>query len=169
MIPVMAKKRTRTAPTPDQLKAMLRKHLSFEINRFRLAASFWGKCQHDRLVDAMIRESCLIHFRLLLDFFYPRIDPQFSKHNDIFVSDFLPDPEAIRPEFRELLKEPPWLKGYRDQLDWRLAHLTLNRFQFEGHRWEASQQFQHVERLISLFLADLPGDLRDCFDPNRQG
>src|SRR5882762_3670729 len=100
---------------------MFRKHLSFEINRFRIAASMWGKSNYGSVVDAMIRESCLIHMRLLLDFFYPRIDPKKStKFEDVFVTDYLPEKTQLRKELQELLTQPSWLQDYRDKLDWRL-------------------------------------------------
>ena len=166
----MAQKRTRTPPTPGQLGAMLQKHLSFEINRFRLAASFWGKRRHDRLVDAMIRESCLIHLRLLLDFFYPRYDPESSRYEDVFVSDYLPERDQMPPELHRLLEKPPWLEDYRNQLDWRVAHLTLKRIGFERQpAWEPLEQFAHMEKLISLFLTALPPEMARLFDPGRQG
>lgn len=107
----------RIPPTQEQLDAMLRKHLSFEINRFRLATSLWSEHKYDRLADAMIRESCLIHMRLLLDFFYPRRDPQRSRHQDMYVTDYLPSRTALSPQFQKLLTPPNWLQSYRDELD----------------------------------------------------
>ena len=109
---------------------MLR-HLSFEINRFQSTAALWGASTYGGYADAMIRDSCLIHLRLLLDFFYPRADPIYSKFEDIFASDYLPSPEQLQQPLQDLLKRPAWLEVYRDQLDWRLAHLTLKRLHFE--------------------------------------
>ena len=144
---------------------MLREHVSFEIGRFRKAASLWGKAKYGRVEDAMIRESCLIHMRLLLDFFYPRVDPRKSKHEDVFVSDYLPERGRLP---LELANNPPWLQEYRDQLDWRLAHLTMKRFEFEERPvWQPQEQFGHLERLIAAFLAALPADVKAEFDPNK--
>ena len=148
---------------------MFRKHLSFEINRFRVAASMWGKPKYDRVSDAMIRESCLIHSRLLLDFFYPRNDPTTSKFQDVFVTDYLPDKTQLSKEFQKLLTKPSWLEDYRDQLDWRLAHLTMKRMDFEKNpAWQPEKQFEHLERLISEFISALPEKTRALFNPHQQ-
>ena len=121
---------------------MLHEHLSFEINRFRLAASMWGKPKYDGVTDAMIRESCLIHMRLLLDFFYPRIKPEKSKYEDVFVTDYLPNKAHLPQALQRLLLKPPWLRDYRDQLDWRLAHLSMKRTGFKKNpAWQPDKQF----------------------------
>ena len=159
----------RHRPTPDELKRMLRKHVSFEINRFRAAASLWGKSRYGVPADAMIRESALIHFRLLLDFFYPRGGAASGKHRDVIWSDYLPDPGLLSPGFRALLMQPSWLQHHRDQLDWRLAHLTMYRFDFEQQpAWQPDEQFTHIEQLITHFLAALPTEMRALFDCKRQ-
>jgi hypothetical protein len=157
-------------PKQDQLDQMLRKHLSFEINRFRIAASMWGKPKCGSVADAMIRESCLIHMRLLLDFFYPRIDPtKKRKFEDVFVVDYLPEKTQLRKEFQDLLAEPSWLQDYRDQLDWRLAHLTMKRMDFEKKpAWQPEKQFRHLERLICEFISALPEKTRALFNPHQQ-
>jgi hypothetical protein len=148
---------------------MLQKHVSFEINRFRATALLWGGKHYGELADAMIRESCLIHLRLLLDFFYPRREEAEGKNTDVFASDYLPHTNLLAPAFRTLLAKPTWLKEYQDQLDWRLAHLTLHRLTFEQRpAWAPSKQFAHVEQLIEQFLAALPSDMRALFSPNQQ-
>lgn len=167
---VVMKAVQRTAPTQTQLDEMLREHLGFEINRFRQTASMWGKLNCGGLVDAMIRESCLIHMRLLLDFFYPRIDPKKSRFDDVFVIDYLPDKTQLSASFQSLLVEPPWLQDYRDQLDWRLAHLTMRRMAFKTAKrmWMPEQQFAHLESLISEFLIALPPTMSALFNPHQQ-
>jgi hypothetical protein len=149
---------------------MLRKHLSFEINRFRTAASMWGKPKYGSVVDAMIRESCLIHMRLLLDFFYPRIGPAKKRRfEDVFVTDYLPENTQLTREFQDLLAEPPWLQDYRNQLDWRLAHLTMKRIDFEKNpAWQPEKQFAHLERLICGFISALPQRTRALFNRHQQ-
>jgi hypothetical protein len=164
----MAQK-NRTQPSPDQLRRMMRLHLSFEIGRFRKAASLWGEHKYGDTQDEMIRESCLIHMRLLLDFFYPRTNPNKSRFEDLFVSDYLPPEAKLREPLMGLLKEPPWLAEYRNQLDWRLAHFTLKRLDFEQRPvWKPLEQFAHLERLITEFLRALPPDLGAAFDPHRE-
>jgi hypothetical protein len=129
----------------------------------------WGEVHFNGMVDAMIRESCLVHTRILLDFFYPRINPEKSKYEDVFVTDYLPDRCHLPPEFQKLLVEPAWLRDYRDQLDWRLAHLTMRRMRFKKNpAWCPERQFEHLERLIAGFLAALPPTRRALFNPNQQ-
>jgi hypothetical protein len=149
---------------------MLRKHLSFEINRFRVAASMWNKRKYGNVVDAMIRESCLIHMRLLLDFFYPRIDPRKKrKYDDVFATDFLPEKTQLRKEFQALLAEPAWLQDYRNQLDWRLAHMTTKRISYDKNpAWRPEEQFSHLGQLIREFLSALPEKTRALYNPHQQ-
>jgi hypothetical protein len=170
VIIVLMSRVQRTPPTQAQLDEMFHEHLSFEINRFRLAVSMWGQQKHDGLVDAMIRESCLVHMRLLLDFFYPRIDPKSSRFEDVFVSDYLPNKSLLPKPLQELLTPPLWLQDYRDQLDWRLAHMTMKRMEFKRKRraWDPKEQFEHLERLISWFIEALPDKTRALFNPNQQ-
>ena len=165
-------RKLRSVPQRSDLERMMKTHLSFEINRFRNGVAFWGQVKYGVLADAMIRESCLLHFRLILEFFYPRGDPAKSPFEDIFVSDYLPDPSKLSAEFQKLLEEPRWLQEYRDMLDWRLAHLTRQRFKFEepSHRvWNPREQFGHVDQLITEFLDSLDEPMRQLFDPARQG
>jgi len=108
--------------------------------------------------------------RLLLDFFYPRIDPKKSKFEDVFVSDYLPSPTQMPKPLQKLLMAPPWLQDYRDQLDWRLAHMTMKRMAFKKRRrlWEPKKQFAHLESLITGFIAALPEKTRGLFNPNQR-
>jgi hypothetical protein len=159
----------RTPPTQNQLEDMPHKHISFEINRFRLASSAWGRPQYGSLADAMMRESCLIHFRLLLDFFYPRIEPEKSPFQDVFVTDYLPDKTQLPQELQDLLVKPSWLQGYRDELDWRLAHMTMKRIRFDqSPAWRPEKQFNHLERLISGFLLALPDHMQALYNKDQQ-
>jgi hypothetical protein len=164
-------KAPRIPPKQNQLDEMLGQHLSFEINRFRIGVSMWGEQKYGEVPDAMIRESCLIHMRLLLDFFYPRTDPtKKSKYEDVFATDYLPDVTQLSEKLQKLLMEPIWLQDYRNQLDWRLAHLTMKRFDFAINPvWQPEKQFKHMERLISEFLSALPEKTRALFSPHRQG
>jgi hypothetical protein len=166
------KMKPRSEPTLDELERMMKKHLSFEINRFRNGVSLWGASKYGVPADAMIRESCLLHFRLLLEFFYPRGNHSKSHHEDVFVYDYLPDVSKLLPSFQRLLEAPDWLQEYRDMLDWRLAHLTRERFKFEEppHRvWNPAEQFVLIEQLIAEFLAALDPGMSKLFDPTRQG
>jgi hypothetical protein len=140
---------SRTPPMQTELDHMLRVHLSFEINRFRLGISVWNKQQHGQkeCLDAMIRESCLLHMRLLLDFFYPRPKAKVTPMKDIFVDDYFPDRSHLSENFQNLLKEPDWTEKYRDRLDAALAHLTMRRMDFESNRaWHVTPPIQPSRR-----------------------
>ena len=150
--------KTRIVPTETELDAMLSTHLSFEINRFRLGALVWKEQQRgeDRglpaCMSAMLRESLLIHMRLMLDFFYPRktFNPKFR---DVFVLDYLP--AWSRPE-------PAWIDPYRKKIDEQLAHLTINRVRMPP--W-GDKEILHINALIDEFLGALaPGKLA-LYDP----
>ena len=75
-----------------------------------------------------------------------------SKFEAIFVTDYFPDKSKLSMEFRSLLEEPTWLQDYRDELDWRLAHLTMKRMDFEGNpSWQPEKILNHIESLITSF------------------
>lgn len=153
------------------------KHISFEINRFRLASKMWVRRdlklnlepELEGPVRAMFGDSCLIHTRLLLDFFYPRPGWSISKWKDVFVTDYLPDRASLPATFQKLLQEPAWLQDYRDRFDWRLAHLTRERLPFDNDpSWRTKEPFDHLERLISEFLDALPPNMRALYNPHQQ-
>ncbi|MGH9523129.1 MAG: hypothetical protein ACRD3E_11425 [Terriglobales bacterium] len=92
-----------------------------------------------------------------------------QRDTDLFVTDYFPDQILLSAEFRALLVEPTWLMKYRNELDWRLVHVTLFRLNFEQNPvWQPEKVFAHVEQLIVRFLGALPSHLRPLFDPYRQ-
>jgi hypothetical protein len=108
--------------------------------------------------------------RLLLDFFYPRLDPsKRRKYGDVFVTDYLPEKTQLRKQFQDLLDKPSWLQDYRNQLDWRLAHLTTKRISYDKNSaWRPEEQFRHLELLIREFLSALPERTRPLYNPHQQ-
>lgn len=136
--------------SPEQLNGMLQEHLSFEINRFKYGAEIFGNNKFGRVPDAMIREACLIHARVLVDFFYPRNN---IRKDDVIVTDYLPGWAVNKPD---------WVEDYRTQVDWQLAHLTMNRVPMPP--W-TKDHLMHIKGLIDQFLRDLPVDMRQHYDP----
>lgn len=66
-------------------------------------------------LDGFLLEVCLLHFRVVWDFFYrPKYKP-----NDIVVRDFIPNWTEVPP--------PPRLAAIRKWLNIFLAHLTTDR------------------------------------------
>ena len=144
----------------SQIGKFAREHLAWEMGRFRRGVALWGR--RDGEEGAMLRESCLIHLRLLLDFLYPR---GTSKRypDDVRPEHFVADGHWDPPE-------PPWLQGYRDRLDQLLVHLTYKRLDWaEDQRmvWRPEQQFAHVEQMWGQFLSSLPEDRRRWFSEPR--
>src|ERR1039457_2572761 len=93
--------------------------LKYEIDSFYVSAEMM--LSHKRLeppLDGMIQEVCLLHFRILWDFFNEQ-----GKKNDLRVRNFLPlgIPKAERP------KQTKELKALRKSLDETVAHLSVQR------------------------------------------
>jgi len=167
-------KRRRVTPTIDQLERMLNTHLSFEINRFTRGVELWRKkVNGDGSVDEMVLEACLIHLRLLLDFFYPRNGTEEdSPYSDIFVTDYIPTYRYTTRLGLLLSPTPEWVPEYRSRLDWQVAQLTMKRDGIETehpwHHWKEIQPlFIHMEKLVEAFLQALPPNMKAGYDPMR--
>ena len=167
------KAKRRDPPATKLLDEMLNTHLSFEINTFLLGELLWnGNGDRSTRVD-LLRESCLIHMRLLLAFFYPRPkELKFSPYRDIFITDYISTDKSRWPDRLKGLIDPPpaWLADFRRKLNLQLAHLTLDRIHLEEtdlHRWDVKTPFRHVGLLIDEFLEALPPERRRLYDPKR--
>ena len=167
-------KRRTVAHTKDELERMLNTHLSFEINRFTRGVELWRKkVNGDTSVDDMVLEACLIHMRLLLDFFYPRNGTEENgPYSEIVVTDYIPDHRYTTRLELLLSPTPDWVPWYRSRLDWQLAQLTMNRDKIDTehpwHHWKDVQPlFIHMEKLVEAFLQGLPPDMKALYDPMR--
>jgi hypothetical protein len=99
-------------------------------------------------LDGFLLEVCLLHFRVVWDFFYrPKYKP-----NDIVVRDFIPQWIDIAP--------PPRLEATRKWLNVMLAHLTTDRTDptlkaGEITMADVKQIRQHTKTLFDAFTKGL--------------
>ena len=129
--------------------------LKFEIDSFYVAAEII--CSGKRLeppLDGLLLEACLLHFRLIWDFFYER--PQ---KNDIGVKHFLPGgiPRKERP------KQTAELRTVRRALDETIAHLSRRRITPAFKKGQISftdlpMMQGHVAKLFAAFTSKLTPD-----------
>jgi hypothetical protein len=133
-------------------------HLAFDMFHFRLYADRYLKyernAEHRSCYQAMIY-SLLLHFRVLLHFFYgnPRKDDCCAEHFRM-----LPGFEAAFPP--SIHARPSWEEEVRIHLNKRLAH-------FSATRWSENPppmnyyaaRFREALDLIQRFEAALPGEV----------
>jgi hypothetical protein len=99
----------------------------------------------------------LLHFRVLLDFFYrpPRLDDCSVRHFRV-----LPEFADAYPEQNE--RAPDGALSVSDHLNKRLAHITAERWRSAPPGMEYYEAyFPGIDRLITAFEEALPNDLRD--------
>ncbi len=131
--------------------------LKFEIDSFYVSAEMIlsGKPVTPP-VDGLLFEACLLHFRLVWDFFYGP-----WKKNDMRPRDFISGgiPKKARP------KQTARLKEIRRSLDETVAHLSRRRitptFKVGQVHWQDLPVMQtHIEKLFAAFTARLTPDQR---------
>jgi hypothetical protein len=115
-----------------------------------LATGLWPKAQRtasssddDGFLDV---EVLLCHFRVLVDFFYPKQ----ARLDDVLASDFgLSIPGTI----------PQWAEDWRDQCNKMVAHLTYTRTDrrenYAHHVENLETNISNMEQLISTFLTGI--------------
>jgi hypothetical protein len=137
--------------------------LKFEIDSFYVAAEIMlsGK-RMDPPLDGLLLEACLLHFRLVWDFFYGP-----WKKNDLKVKDFAPSgiPKKERP------KQPAELRAIRRALDETIAHLSCRRITPAFKKGQIKladfpKMQDHVAKLFAAFAAQLTQDQRDALNAN---
>ncbi len=111
----------RTKRTDEELQEASN-HLQYEFSMLMSVAQAFasGIAAQDWLVNALL-ESFVIHFRALLDFFYP---PANVKNDDVLAGDYFDDSEAwekIRPQLSEALSRAK-TRAHKE-----IAHLTYAR------------------------------------------
>ena len=104
-------------------------------------------------LDGLLLEACLLHFRVIWDFFYK---PK-EKRTDLVVRDFVPKWKGIAP--------PARLKAIRTWLNAMLAHLTTHRpnpaFKIgEVTMTDIKQIRDHTKALFDAFISDLTQEQR---------
>jgi len=107
-------------------------------------------------LDGLLLEACLLHFRVVWDFFYrPR-----EKKTDVVVRDYVPTWTAIVP--------PARLKEIRKGLNVMLAHLTTHRIDPNYKAGEITEDDirlirEHTKTLFATFVkVPLTKDQRDA-------
>jgi hypothetical protein len=127
-------------------------HVFFEYHRFDLAASNPAFRRSDEL-GGLVREALLIHFRILLGFFYGSKQQQ----DDVIVSDYT---STWIPNV------PTWLEEYKQRCNKLLAHLTYKRVGYVDSNdmvWVLDDKIQHLRSEWQLFLNSLPADRKVWF------
>jgi hypothetical protein len=123
-------------------------HLGYEYSMLMALAQAMasGISAQGWLTNALL-ESFVIHFRALVDFFYP---PPTAKPDDVLATDFFDDPgewERVRPPLSEALK-----RG-RGRAHKEIAHLTYARQEVtpETKPWAFVEIANEMGTLMQLF------------------
>jgi len=136
-------------------------HVAFDIYHFRIYAKLYKELLSPfSPVPQAIVYSLLLHFRVLLDFFYKN-----PVEDDCWVGHFrvLPGFEAAFPQ--AIHTPPPGARQVSINLNKRLAHLTATRWREKAPDMAYySNYFEGIEKLIVAFQAALPNDVRQSFD-----
>jgi hypothetical protein len=111
-----------SSPRSDEDLRRSMEHLEYEFTMLMAVAQAMasGISRQGWLTNALL-ESFVIHFRALVDFFYP---PAHPKSDDVLATHFYEDPaewESIRPALSNELK-----RG-RERAHKEIAHLTYTR------------------------------------------
>ena len=137
-------------------------HLAFDMFYFRLYAERYPQYQsngEDRACYQTMIYALLLHFRVLLHFFYgtPKNDDCCAEHFRI-----LPGFEAAFP--RSIHAKPLWEEELRIHLNKRLAHFTATRWTENAPSMNYyAARFNDVLVLIQRFAAALPGEVGQYF------
>jgi hypothetical protein len=104
-------------------------------------------------LDGLLLEACLLHFRVVWDFFYRAKD----NDTDVVVHDYVPNWAAIDPPVR--------LREIRKWLNAMLAHLTTRRIDPSYKAGEMTEEDiklirKHTKTLYSAFAHDPTGNQR---------
>jgi hypothetical protein len=128
--------------------------LMFELDSLYVSTEIilGGKFREHPL-DGLLLEACLLHFRIVWDFFYKRK----KETTDVVVSDFVPTWDVIAP--------PERLKVIRRWLNVMLAHLTTHRTDprfkaGEITRADIEEIRRHTKALFEGFAKELTVEQR---------
>jgi hypothetical protein len=138
-------------------------HLAFDIHHFR----FYGRVLKEGRLTALhpavsqaILYSLLLHFRVLLDFFYKK-----PKHDDCCVGHFRVL-QAFTAAFPTSINTPPpSSEEVSANLNKRLAHMTATRWREDQPDMSYyTDYFEGIDKLIVAFRAALPDDVGQPLD-----
>jgi hypothetical protein len=111
-------------------------------------------------LDGLLLEVCLVHFRVVWDFFYP---PKKAFNTDVSVLDFIPKWDETAPP-----TQPARLKRIRDWVNVMVAHLTVHRVDPAYQAGEITSKDiemirEHTRTLFTSFWAVLTAEQRKEF------
>lgn len=118
-----------------------------------------GTHRDDVHVSHALLESFVIHYRALLDFFYPG---ENLRPDDMVAHDYFDDPaewDRIRPKLPTLLKE------MRPRANKEIAHLSYGRLDVaaEAKGWKIPAIAHEVEQIFVVFIRAVPKTRLDDF------
>jgi hypothetical protein len=129
--------------------------LMFELDSLYVGTEIIVGCKfREPPLDGFLLEVCLLHFRVVWDFFYR---PKHKK-TDVVVRDFIQGWQTVAP--------PARLIAIRKWLDVMLAHLTTRRTEpalkaGEITMADVKQMREHTKALFDAFLSGLTEDQRE--------
>ncbi|MGA9623109.1 MAG: hypothetical protein WBL65_21240 [Bryobacteraceae bacterium] len=131
-------------PPKIDLAAYANEHLRYEAWMFVEAHQHLPVTRPGSFeMNAMV-ESCLFHFRNLLDFFYPRV----LRVDDVIAADYVPDWDSKRPALSSVLETA------RKRVDKELAHLTTQRISGAPPQkmWDFGTVSLELQPVIETFI-----------------
>ena len=133
----------RSKVTSDQLHQMA-EHVQYEIDMFRKCFKEWRALEEGSANWNSALENALLHFRVLREFFCSQ-QPKWP--DDVIAAQYVA-PAGWRAPVDPILDET------KEDVDKRLAHLTLRRLKAVT-AWKRGEMEAAVERLIKFFKNSL--------------
>ncbi len=142
----------RTKRSEDELRAAS-EHLFYEwwMLQFTADQLLSGNHRDARLLNALL-EALVIHYRSLLDFFYPGEHP---RPDDMIAHDYFDEPK----QWEQVRLEPPTtLTAERTRAHKEIAHLTYARLDVtpDAKGWNHVQIRRHFEAIFAIFVHHVP-------------
>jgi hypothetical protein len=133
--------------------------LMYELDALYASTEMILSCRfREPPLDSLLLEACLLHFRVVWDFFYPPKPQRFP--SDIVVADYIPKWNHPKP--------PSALVKIRNRVDVMSAHLTSRRANPDHRKRDTTMDDinrirAHTQALFAAFKKDLPEDQRAAF------
>jgi hypothetical protein len=143
-------------------KAQLKKaveHLAFDEYHFRCYAHLLRGGRLRPTVEQAFIYSLLLHFRILLDFFYGK-----PEKDDVSVNHFRRCFREFETAFPSTLPKLDDADALSKNLNKRLVHFTATRWEKRAPSMKYyARYFGRIEKLIAAFQMALPEDVRQVF------
>jgi hypothetical protein len=127
-------------------------HLKYEIDAlYALTEIIQSKGYKEPPIDSFLLECCLLHFRVVWDFFYGKPTPK-----DLTIRVFL----SVESLKKHRPRQPKRLREIRNQINITIAHLGRDRIKPERKSTEPRMEDialirEHTEQLFVAFTAAL--------------